>query len=71
MGISGIGSHVRKIMQVDAQVLGVLLQLQQLDIQIHQLQKQLEALPQRKTILEVRSKKKQIDHNNEHIEAIH
>ncbi len=58
-------------MQVDAQVLGVLLQLQQLDIKIHQLQKQLEALPQRKTILEVRSKKKQIEQKNEQIDAMH
>ncbi len=58
-------------MQVDAQVLGVLLQLQQLDIEIHQLQKQLEELPQRKTILEVRSKKKQIEQKNEQIGALH
>lgn len=58
-------------MQVGARVLGVLLQLQQLDIEIHQLQKQLEELPQRKTILDTRAKKKQIEQKSEQISAMH
>ena len=57
-------------MHIDSDVLETLLKMQQLEVQAHRTDKQLEALPQRKTILEARTKRRQIEEKAQQVDAL-
>ncbi len=57
-------------MHIESDVLATMLQMQALDIEAKRLDKQLEALPQRKTILEARAKRRAIQEKAEQVDAM-
>jgi uncharacterized protein len=57
-------------MQIESDVLETLLEMQALDIEAKRLNKQLEALPQRKTILDARTKRRAIQGKAEQVEGL-
>lgn len=58
-------------MHVDTDDLATLLQMQHLDLEILRAKKKLEELPQRKTILEARTKKKAIEQKRAQLDGLH
>lgn len=58
-------------MHVDTDDLATLFQLQHVDLEALHAKKKLEALPQRKIILEMRAKKKTINQKREQLDALH
>lgn len=57
-------------MHIESDVLACLLRMQQLDIEAHRTEKELEALPQRKAILEARAKRRKIQEKADQVSAM-
>ncbi len=57
-------------MHIESDVLATLLRMQQLDVQANRTEKELEALPQRKVILEARAKRRKIQEKDDQVRAL-
>lgn len=57
-------------MHIESDVLATLLRMQQLDVQARRTEKELEALPQRKAILEARAKRRKIQEKDDQVSAL-
>lgn len=58
-------------MNVDTEYLATLLQIQHIDLELMRVNKQLSELPQRATILETRTKRRDIQQKREKLDALH